>query len=141
MLILFVNGLQHTIVLAQKQENEFYRTTALGSLAWAEHRSNNDAQARIYLEEALTLQKNVPSPIRFMTIGPAMAVEIGGGNWDAAVEHARKIIDPSQCDMPSDVRSRLEQAIKSWEEGNIEATGSLFLDCIELMRQKQMGYV
>jgi tetratricopeptide (TPR) repeat protein len=132
---------QHTIVLAQKVENEFYRTTALGSLAWAEHRSNNDAQARIYLEEALTLQKNVPSVIRFMTSGPAMAVEIGDGNWDVAVEHAKVIIDPSQCDMPSDVRSRLEQAIKSWEEGKVEATGSLFLDCLELMQQKQMGYV
>ena len=132
---------QQTIVLAKKAENEIYRTTALGSLAWVEHRTNNDAQARIYLEEALALQKNVPSSIRFMISGPAMAVEIGGGNWDAAVKHAQEMIDPSYCDMPSDVRSRLEQAIKSWEEGKVEVTGSLFLDCIELMQQKKMGFV
>jgi hypothetical protein len=132
---------QHTIVLAQKAENEIYRTSALGSLAWAEHRCNNNAQAQIYLEEALALQKNVPSAFRFMTSGPAMAVEIDGGNWNVAVEHAKELIDPSQRDMPSDVRTKVEQAIKSWEEGKVEATSSLFLNCIELMRQKQMGFV
>jgi class 3 adenylate cyclase/tetratricopeptide (TPR) repeat protein len=132
---------ENTIVLAQKAENKFYRVSALGSLAWVEYRSNNDSQASVYLQEALALQKNIPSAIRFMANAPALAVEVRNNNWNLAVELARDILDPSQPDMPEEVRSILEQAVEHWGDGNLELAGSLLKDSIELMKQKNMGFV
>jgi tetratricopeptide (TPR) repeat protein len=132
---------QRTLTLADKANNIFYKIPALGSLAWVHFHSGNEQQGQAYLQEALALDETVSSPIRFMVIGPALAIEVQRKNWEAAVKHVEALLHPSQQKLADEIQSILEQAIVEWKVGNIEATQAALVKGIELMKQKKLGYM
>jgi class 3 adenylate cyclase/tetratricopeptide (TPR) repeat protein len=131
-----------TLILARKANSLYYQVTALGSLAWVEFHENNVRQAIIYLDEALTILKKVPASLPwFMVLGPALMIEVQAKNWGVAIEHVQKMLHPSQLKMPDEIQSLLERAVKQWEEGDTGSVGSLLSQSIDLMKQKNLGYV
>lgn len=132
---------RRTLALAEKTKNLFYQSSALGSLAWAEFHSGNDEQAREYLTEGLALDEKIPSPLRFLVLGPALAMEVQDGNWSVAIEYVKAILHPSQQKMPDEIYTLLEEAVKQWEAGQSDAAGELIVRCVELMKEKKLGYV
>lgn len=131
----------HTLVLSEKAKNPFYRVAALGSLAWAEFHAGNDEQAQVYLAEGLALNEKIPSPLRFMLLGPALAMEVQNKNWEVAINHVKALLHPSQQKMPGKIRSMLEQVVAKWDAGDADVTGLLLVQSIELMKQMKLGYV
>jgi eukaryotic-like serine/threonine-protein kinase len=67
---------QRTLILANKTNNPVYQASALGSLAWAAFRAGNEKEAEGYLKEALILDEKIFSPLRFLMLGPALAIEV-----------------------------------------------------------------
>lgn len=132
---------QRISTLADKAKNVVYKVHALGSLAWVDLYTGNEQQVQVYIQQALVLNERAPSPIQFMVLGPALAVEVKRKNWDAAVEYVEALLHPGQQKMPDDIQSMLEQAIVEWKEGDIEATETALFTEIEMMRQKKFGYV
>ena len=131
-----------TLLLARKANILYYQSTALGSLAWVELQENNEEQAGSYLREALAIQKKAPSSVPwFMVLGPALAVEIRAKNWDTATEYVKTLLQPAQQRLPDEIQSTLEQAVACWEAGDQESTGAMLVKSIELMKEKQLGYV
>jgi hypothetical protein len=132
---------QRTVVLAEKAKNPFYRITAIGSLAWAAIHAGEEERARALLKEVLGLEEKVPSPIRFMALGPAIGMEVKHKDWEAAIKHAKLILHPSQQKMPDELQSMLEDAVAKWEAGDASATEALLEQSLAFMREKKMGYV
>jgi tetratricopeptide (TPR) repeat protein len=130
-----------TLLLSQKAKNPFYQVTSLGSLAWADMHANDEASARQHLQDAFVLLEKVPMPVWFMVLGPALALEVRQKNWGTAVEYVTRMLHPSQQKMPDEIQSMLEQAVAGWEAGDAEATEAALVTGIELMKQKQLGYV
>jgi class 3 adenylate cyclase/tetratricopeptide (TPR) repeat protein len=130
-----------TLALAEKATNAFYRTTALGSLAWVHLQRGTLEEARSYLGDALTAINTISSPIRFFVVGPALAIAVRDENWNAAVDHARTLLHRSQQKMPDEVESLLARAVQSWDAGDATATGPLLAESVTLMHSKRLGYV
>ena len=130
-----------TLMLATKAKSLFYQITALGSLGWVEYYEGNEQQARKYLQEALTLQEKIASPVKFTVVGPALALEVKSKNWDVAMGHVKTLLHPSHQKMPDKIQAWLEQAVKQWEAGDAESAGISLIQGIELMKQMKLGYV
>jgi hypothetical protein len=130
---------QRTLAHADQTRNMFYKAHALGSLAWVHLRDEEPELAQKYAQEAIDL--NLLNPLVFMYRGPALAVEVQNKNWEQAVSHAKTFLQPMQQKMPDDVEAMLEQAVNCWEAGDVNATSEKLTSAIELMKQKQMGYV
>jgi tetratricopeptide (TPR) repeat protein len=132
---------QRTLSLADKAKNPFYKASAWGSLAWAELHAGNEQQASEYLKEALTLQEKIPTPLRFMVLGPALAMEAQKKNWDTAMNHVKALLHPSQQKMPDELQSMLEDAVAKWEVGDADAAEKLLEQSLAFIRERKMGYV
>jgi tetratricopeptide (TPR) repeat protein len=132
---------ERTLALVDKARNMFYRDYALGSLAWVHFHTGNEEQAQAYLQKVLHLNETVTSPLRFMALGPALAMEVRRENWEPAIEHVKALLHPSQQKMPDEIQSVLEQAVACWEAGDAESAKERLVTGIELMKQKQLGYV
>jgi tetratricopeptide (TPR) repeat protein len=130
-----------TLSLVDKAKNPFYKVHALGSLAWVHFHEGNEEQAQAYLQEALRLNETVVSPIEFMALGPALAMEVRDKNWEPAMRHVKMLLHASQQRMPEEVQSTLEQAVSCWEAGDAESTETSLVSALEMMRQKELGYV
>jgi hypothetical protein len=70
-----------------------------------------------------------------------VAIEAHNQNWELAVNHAKALLHPSQQKMPDDVQSMLEQSVHCWEAGDVNSTSERLTSAIELMKQKQLGYI
>jgi hypothetical protein len=132
---------RRTLALSEKAKNPFYRGAALGSLAWAELQTGNEEQLRVFLAEGLALNDKVPSPLRFLVLGPALALEVQNKNWDVSIGYVKSLLHPSQQKMPDELQSMLEGAVAKWEAGEADATEALLVQSIELMKQMRLGYV
>jgi len=132
---------QRTLTHVDRTRNMFYKVHALGSLAWVHLRIGEHELAQTYLQEGLAIIPKFPNPLGFMIWGPALAIEVGNKNWELAVNHAKSLLQPSQQKLPDDIQATLEQVIACWEAGNVKSTGVNLIAAIELMNQKQMGYV
>lgn len=132
---------RRTLTLAEKTKNLFYQSSALGSLAWAELRSGNHEQALAYLVEGVALTAKIPTPLRFMVLGPALVVDVRKKNWGVAIEHVKTLLHPSQQKLPDDLQSMFETAVAKWDAGDASATEALLEQSLAFMREKKMGYV
>ncbi len=132
---------QRTLALADKAKNPFYKASAWGSLAWAELRDGNHELTQAHITAALELLKKVPSPIQFMALGPALAVEVKQENWETAIEHVKMLLHPSQQKMPDELQSLLQEAVAIWDTGDTHAAGELLVQSVALMEERKMGYV
>lgn len=132
---------QRTLALADKAKNPFYKAFAWGSLAWAELRDGNHELTQAHITAALELLEKVPSPIRFMALGPALAMDVKNKNWDSAINHVKSLLHPSQQKIPDELQSMLEEAVAKSEAGDAEATEKLLEQGLVSMREKKMGYV
>lgn len=132
---------RRTLALSEKAKNPFYRGASLGSLAWAELQAGNDEQAHAYLVDGLASNEKVPSPLRFLVLGPALAIEADNKNWGVAIGYVKKLLHPSQQKMPDELQSMLEDAVANWEAGDASATESLLEQSLAFMREEKMGYV
>ncbi len=130
-----------TLMLAQKANSLFYQAAALGSLGWVEFHTGNEPKAEEYLQQALALQEKIPTPLRFVVSGPAMAMELKRENFASAVIHVNSLLHPSQQKMPDELQSMLEEAVIKWEAGDAKAAESLLEKSLRFMRETQMGYV
>jgi len=130
-----------TLMLAQKANSHFYQAAALGSLGWVEFHAGNEPKAEEYLEQALALQEKIPTPLRFMVSGPALAMHVKNKNFETALIHVKSLLHPSQQKMPDELQSMLEEAIAKWEAGDADATEKLLEQSLAFMREKKMGYV
>jgi tetratricopeptide (TPR) repeat protein len=132
---------QRALSLSEKAKNPFYRVASMGSLAWAELHLGNQDQAKSILQEALAMGEKVPSPIRFMSLAPALALEVKHKNWMTAIEHVKALLHPSQQKMPDELQSMLEDAAAKWEVGDADAAEKLLEQSLAFMRERKMGYV
>jgi tetratricopeptide (TPR) repeat protein len=132
---------ERTLMLATKAKSLFYQAAALGSLGWVEFHAGNEPQAHDHLKEALALQEKIPTPLRFMVSGPALALEVRNKNWETAITHVKALLHPSQQKMPDELQSMLEEAVAKWEAGDASATEALLEQSLAFMREKKMGYV
>jgi class 3 adenylate cyclase/tetratricopeptide (TPR) repeat protein len=130
-----------TLALARKAKNVTYEASSLASLGWVAWREGDETRAQTYLTEAMLLGGKAPSPLKFMAVGPLLAIAAKHRAWSAAIEHAQTLLHPSHQKMPDDVQATLEQAVKAWESGAIEEAGSLLVHGVEMLRQKSIGYV
>lgn len=133
---------QRTIALADKSKSFFYKIPALGSIAWSHTRMGNDQQAQVCLQEAFALSSETAvSPLQFMTLGPALSIDVRNKNWDAAIQNTKVLLHPSQQRMPVEVQDTMEQAVECWEAGDVESTRTLLLKGLDLMKKNKLGYV
>jgi hypothetical protein len=130
-----------TLVLARKAKNVTYEASSLASLGWVAWREGDETRAQTYLTEAMLLGGKAPSPLKFMAVGPLLAIAAKHRAWSSAIEHAQTLLHPSHQKMPDDVQATLEQAVKAWDSGAIEEAGSLLVHGVEMLRQKSIGYV
>ena len=118
-----------------------YIGSAYGHLAWAALRDGEIAKAQSLAEQGLQTMLPVPisKVIIWITLWPLIAAEIANGQINAAVEHVRVLVGPTQQPQPEDVKTELDTALQQWEGGDTEAAGQHLLQASQIARK--YGYV
>jgi eukaryotic-like serine/threonine-protein kinase len=105
-------------------------------LGWAAWREGDIEQAEAYLQkaQAAIAKFPAPNPVKFIFVGPLLAMAAAREDWGTAVAHARALLDPGQQKMPDDVELALQTAVTAWEDGRIQ-------NGITRLRELGTGYV
>jgi class 3 adenylate cyclase/tetratricopeptide (TPR) repeat protein len=116
-----------------------YEAMAIANRAWMAWRSGNDDEATADAQAALRMWRGLAVRYWFdwMALWPLAAMALACGRVDEAIEHARGMLPPPQQPLHEAVRTRVEAAVRAWDEG-AEAAEPLRL-AIEAAREH--GYL
>jgi tetratricopeptide (TPR) repeat protein len=134
---------EQALALAQRLNSPFYIAVAYGSLGWAAWRAGDLTQAEAHLQEAQAAMAKfpAPNPVKFIYVGPLMAMAAARDDWETAVAHASALLDPGQQKMADEVELALQTAVTAWEDGRAAEAAGQIQKGITLLRDLGAGYV
>lgn len=134
---------EQALALARQLNSPFYIGNAHGTLGWVAWREGDIAQAEVHLQEAqeAIARFPVPNPIKFMYVGPLLAIAAAREDWATAVTHARALLDPGQHKMPDEAELALQTAVAAWENDRTGETAVQLQKAITLLLELGTGYV
>ncbi len=94
-----------------------YRALAIANQAWVAWRDGDATAARDRADEAIRLWDTgeFPYPFHWVALLPALDLDLGAGDIDAAVGSARRLLDPRQEGLPAPLERSLVTAIRAWD--------------------------
>lgn len=129
--------------LATFAKSPLSMASALGSRGWVAWREGDEDAALRHLRAAREAAARYlgPFPLRFLFIGPELAIAVRREEWPAALEYAASLLEPIQQRMPEDVETALVEAKADWEGGRTEQSVARLAEGVRLMREHATGYV
>lgn len=120
---------------AVSSELPSYIATAYANQAWVAWRTGNHEEARAKAEAALRLWP-ANYPFQWTAILPLIAVLLRSNQIGPAIGYARFLCDPLQQRLPGALTTILEQAIRAWDQDQLETTRSSIRRTLELSRER-----
>jgi class 3 adenylate cyclase/predicted ATPase len=127
-----------SLSVARQAQNSAYAGSALANLAWVAWRRGNLAQAENHARTSVELvSRNYPW--RLFALWPLFGISLARQQMDQAVDCARGILEPEQCQLPPDLSAALEAAIGAFERSDVETARARFQQASELAGR--IGYL
>jgi tetratricopeptide (TPR) repeat protein len=119
-----------------------YMATADANLAWVAFRQGQWAEALAHGRAALDCWHKIPSshastPFQWTALWPLLAVAAHQGDFAAAAEYARALLDPTQQPLPHELTSLLEPLIQAHARGEGGAVAALLQEALVLAAQRK----
>jgi tetratricopeptide (TPR) repeat protein len=118
-----------------------YVAAAKGNLAWVAWRRRDLAVAQQRGQEALAIWRESPLvyPFQWQALWPLIGVALARGREEEAFTYAEALLEPTQQQLPQELNTALEEAIRARAEDQAEAARPHLDRAIELARE--MGYL
>ncbi len=111
-----------------------YLAIAAASLAWLAWREGCAMDVEPRAEEALALWAKTTGwqPLHWICLWPLIAVRLGNGNVDEAVDASRQLLEPSQQRLPDELEPIVMAAGAAWDSGDRELAAAALARAVEL---------
>jgi hypothetical protein len=103
-------------------------------LAWQDGRSDEVTRLAAEIESLDLTNAGTYAMHRWIYLFPLLAVRLAAGNTAEAVAAARRIIDPSQQQLPDDLTAVLAGACESWDQGDQAQAAQRLTEALSLAR-------
>jgi class 3 adenylate cyclase/tetratricopeptide (TPR) repeat protein len=118
-----------------------YEAMALANRAWVAWRTGEQDKAAADAKAALEQWEKLPVRYFFdwMALWPLVAIALGSGRIEQAVEHARGMLHPPQQLLQEPVRTMADDAVHGWDSGDPAEAEELL--CQAVRAASDLGYL
>jgi hypothetical protein len=122
---------------AEATSSPEYVAMAKASLAWLAWREGRSTEVGPRSEEALALWAKTTGwqPVHWICLWPLIAVRLGTGNVNEAVEASRRLLAPSQQRLPDELEPVVMAAQAAWDNGDRELTQAKLAQAVDLAHE------
>jgi predicted ATPase len=130
----------HSLAVAMAAHMPEYMGMARANLAWVAWRTGDLQGAGEHGRTALELWHQLPSrhasaPFQWTALWPLIVVALHEGQLATAIDYLRILLDPTQQRLPDTLTALLEQAIHTWERGEMETARALLAQSVSMAQQ------
>jgi DNA-binding SARP family transcriptional activator len=132
------NVLAHADAVGAAQNNN----VIAGHRAWLAWREGNLTEAETYGRasvEELQPEQMEHNPFQWTGLWPLIGVECVQEKLTAAMNHIRKLLNPTQQPPPEQLRTRLAAVLQAWDAGQQEEARTLLQQALPIA--EEMGYL
>jgi hypothetical protein len=125
-------------IAAESAEMAAYLAVAYSNQAWVELRSDRPSHARLLAQKAVAIWDVTPWRIRWFGEWPLLALALADRDLVRAVHHAGVLLRRDQYAQPVDIEAKLNQALRTFDEGDADAAFQAFGEAARLARMVGM---
>lgn len=117
-----VDQVKQWVLRAQAAAHEskipVYIALAAANQAWVAYQEGDLPGVETNTRQALEIYSKAPFPFSYLACWPIIAVELNRDQVAAAVESARRMLDPHVRRLPAEIEIALQQAVQLFESGD-----------------------
>jgi tetratricopeptide (TPR) repeat protein len=125
---------QRALEVASYGENPVYIALSQANLAWVAWCKHDLAEARLRGLSALELWRQLPMryPLQGLALWPLIAAALVQDQLGEATDYVRCLLEPSQQRLADGLEAALAEAIRLWDQGQLERTRRQLQRAVEM---------